>query len=53
MARQPWDQVLTQFDKSKIEQITWKWTESGDYYNMGVFYSKDVLGIYQCSLIKH
>ena len=29
----------------KIEQYTWKWTESGVYYNTAVFCSKDLLGI--------
>ena len=44
-ALQPCDQVFAQCDELKIEQCTWKWTESGVYYNMAIFYSKDLLGI--------
>ena len=46
MALQPCDRVLILCDKLKIEQYTWKWTESGVCNNTAVFYNKDLLGIY-------
>ena len=41
MTLQPCDRVMT-----KIEQYTRKWTGNGVYNNRAVFYSKDLLSLY-------